>query len=82
MLGDVLTYPFEPRSFDLVTAVASLHHMDTEEVDRYSATRDACERLLPGGRWRRHIMFRYSVVWKKDRQAAGPVASVTVAEWD
>jgi SAM-dependent methyltransferase len=28
--GDVLTYAFEPESFDLVTAVASLHHMDAE----------------------------------------------------
>jgi SAM-dependent methyltransferase len=28
--GDALTYPFEPESFDLVTAVASLHHMDAE----------------------------------------------------
>jgi Methyltransferase domain len=27
--GDVLTWPFEPASFDLVTAVASLHHMNT-----------------------------------------------------
>lgn len=28
--GDALSYPFEPRSFELVTAVASLHHMDAE----------------------------------------------------
>jgi SAM-dependent methyltransferase len=27
---DVLTHPFEPASFDLLTAVASLHHMDAE----------------------------------------------------
>jgi SAM-dependent methyltransferase len=26
--GDVLTHPFAPESFDLVAAVASLHHMD------------------------------------------------------
>jgi SAM-dependent methyltransferase len=30
--GDALTYPFEPCSFDLVTAVASLHHMDAETL--------------------------------------------------
>ncbi|MDQ6777596.1 MAG: class I SAM-dependent methyltransferase [Actinomycetota bacterium] len=28
--GDVLSYRFESASFDLVTAVASLHHMDAE----------------------------------------------------
>ena len=28
--GDVLTFPFEPATFDLVTAVASLHHMPAE----------------------------------------------------
>lgn len=28
--GDVLTYRFEPASLDLITAVASLHHMDAE----------------------------------------------------
>jgi 2-polyprenyl-3-methyl-5-hydroxy-6-metoxy-1,4-benzoquinol methylase len=26
--GDFLTHPFEPASFDVITAVASLHHMD------------------------------------------------------
>ena len=30
--GDVLTWPFEPGSFDLVTAVASLHHMNTTTI--------------------------------------------------
>ncbi len=30
VLGDVLNYPFELGSFDLVAAVASLHHMDAE----------------------------------------------------
>ena len=27
VVGDALTHPFEPGAFDLVTAVASLHHM-------------------------------------------------------
>lgn len=128
VLGDVLTHPFPPESFDLVTAVASLHHMDTalalgrlrdlvapggvvaviglarpdlprdlprdlggavatqvlrrirpfhEQTspivwpppDRYSATRATAERLLPGARWRRHLMFRYSLVWTKPPSA-------------
>ncbi len=28
MVGEVLTYPFEPASFDVVASVATLHHMD------------------------------------------------------
>ena len=28
--GDALSFAFEPTSFDAITAVASLHHMDTE----------------------------------------------------
>lgn len=26
--GDVMTYSFEPASFDIVTSVAALHHLD------------------------------------------------------
>ena len=29
VLGDVMTHPFEPETFDFVASVASLHHMDT-----------------------------------------------------
>ena len=28
--GDFLTHPFDPGSFDMITAVASLHHMDEQ----------------------------------------------------
>lgn len=42
--GDLLTWPFQPASFDFVTAVASLHHLD-EEV---ALTRMA-QLLRPGG---------------------------------
>jgi SAM-dependent methyltransferase len=42
--GDALTYRFEPGSFDLVTAVASLHHMDAETaLARFAGL------LRPGG---------------------------------
>lgn len=34
VVGDVLTYPFDPGSFDLVTAIASLHHMDADTALR------------------------------------------------
>jgi 2-polyprenyl-3-methyl-5-hydroxy-6-metoxy-1,4-benzoquinol methylase len=30
LLGDALTYPFEPASFNAVVSVAALHHMGTE----------------------------------------------------
>lgn len=124
LTGDVLTYPFEPASFDLVTAVASLHHMDTAVAltrlrdlvasggvlavvglarsdlptdiprdlagmlvsrvykrvkpfqeqtspvvwpapDRYATTRRIASVVVPGARWRRHLLFRYSLVWTK-----------------
>jgi len=42
--GDVFTYPFEPGSFDLVTASAMLHHVDAREGLRRMA-----ELVRPGG---------------------------------
>ena len=42
--GDFLTYPFEPASFDLITSVAALHHMDEE-----AALRRMAELLRPSG---------------------------------
>jgi SAM-dependent methyltransferase len=35
--GDFLTRAFEPASFDIVTAVASLHHLDEEAALRHVA---------------------------------------------
>ena len=43
--GNFLTYPFEPESFDLVAAIASLHHVDIER-----GLRRAAALLRPGGR--------------------------------
>jgi SAM-dependent methyltransferase len=42
--GDALLYPFERSSFDVVTSVATLHHMDFE-----LALRRGAELLRPGG---------------------------------
>jgi 2-polyprenyl-3-methyl-5-hydroxy-6-metoxy-1,4-benzoquinol methylase len=42
--GDFLTFPFEPASFDIVTAVASLHHLDEEAALGHMA-----QLLRPGG---------------------------------
>lgn len=45
MLGDFMAYPFEPASFDFISSVASLHHMDeAAALDRMRAL------LRPGGR--------------------------------
>ena len=45
VVGDFLTHPFEPRSFDVVVFVASLHHMDAR-----AALGRTQELLRPGGR--------------------------------
>jgi SAM-dependent methyltransferase len=42
--GDFITWPFEPASFDMVTAVASLHHLVED-----AALRRMAELLRPGG---------------------------------
>jgi len=42
--GDFLTYPFEPESFDLVAAIASMHHMDLR-----AGLHRMAEVLRPGG---------------------------------
>ena len=44
LLGDFVTYPFAPGSFDFVACVAALHHMDEPE-----ALRRMRELLRPGG---------------------------------
>lgn len=121
VVGDVLTPDLPEASFDLVFAVAVLHHTDTEAALRrmaalaspggrvvavglargtwrdlprdgagffltrlhsrtgptwetpapilwpppltYRETRAAVERALPGARWTRHVLFRWSCVW-------------------
>jgi SAM-dependent methyltransferase len=124
LLGDFLTYPFEPASFDFIASVAALHHMDATVAlermrhllrpggrlvviglarGRYPAdlARDAAAtlvdlvhratriywdhsaptvwpppetfvgmrrlavELLPGVRYRRHLLWRYSLTWTK-----------------
>ena len=44
VVGDFLTYPFERASFDLITSVAALHHMDEE-----AALSRMAELLRPSG---------------------------------
>jgi 2-polyprenyl-3-methyl-5-hydroxy-6-metoxy-1,4-benzoquinol methylase len=121
--GDVMMYAFEPASFDVITAVATLHHLplrpaldrfrellkpggtlaviglyrpETIQDDAFAAMafptscvlrwrrgnanvgapmqepretlseiRTACDSVLPGGIFRRHLLFRYSFIWTK-----------------
>ncbi|MFD1931279.1 class I SAM-dependent methyltransferase [Nonomuraea mangrovi] len=124
VLGDFLTHPFEPASFDLVASVATLHHMDAAAglarmrdllrpggvlaivglarsampndlphdlagvvvgtVHRavkghwehpsptvwpppvtYPQMRGLAAEILPGSEYRRHLLFRYSITWRK-----------------
>lgn len=44
VLGDVMTFPFEPGSFDAVVSVATLHHLDER-----AALRRFAELVRPGG---------------------------------
>jgi SAM-dependent methyltransferase len=124
LLGDFLTYPFEPATFDVVAAMASLHHMGEataltrmRELVRpggvlvvvglarasrlrdvpgelagvvpnayfratrnhwkhpspvvlpapstYAQVRKWADDLLPGARYRRHLLWRYSITWRR-----------------
>jgi SAM-dependent methyltransferase len=124
IVGDFMTHPFEPASFDHIASVAALHHMDAGAAldrmrallapggtlaivglarSRYPAdlpfevagavghrvhrlskpywedsaprvwpppqtfkqTRRLARRLLPGVRYRRLLLWRYSLVWTK-----------------
>jgi SAM-dependent methyltransferase len=127
VLGDFMNHPFEPETFDLVSSVASLHHMDVgpalermssllrpggrlavvglarhrasdlpyglagHVVDRYlklartewedsaprvwpppmtyRETRRVAGSVLPGATYRRHVLWRYSLVWAKPARA-------------
>lgn len=123
VLGDFLTHPFEPASFDVIASVATLHHMDAATglarmrdllrpggvlavvglarttprdlpyvlaaVAANAAHRTVkgywqhpsptvwpppvtyrqmgalAAEVLPGARYRRRLLFRYSIIWRK-----------------
>ena len=139
LVGDIARAPLQPGSFDLVTSIAMVHHMDAELALRqmagllrpggvlavvglardstpadyardvpamagtqlhrladasrravrqsppphvpplvwppplsYRQMRALAERLLPGVRYRRHLYWRYSLVWAKPAVTPGP----------
>ena len=121
--ADVMTHPFSGDSFDLITAVATLHHLPLRPAlarfrnllrpggvlaiiglcraeslwdygfaafafpaswilralrghadvgapvqnprETLSDIRSVCDTLLPGAVLRRHLLFRYSLIWSK-----------------
>jgi SAM-dependent methyltransferase len=124
LLGDFLTFPFQPASFDFIASVATLHHMDAGAAlarmrdllrpggalviiglprpdlpadlpwlfastaassihkltrrywehpsptvwpppETFAGMRRIAARVLPGARLRRHLLWRYSLVWTK-----------------
>ena len=124
VIGDFLTNPFKPASFDAVVSVAALHHMGTAAAlerirdmlrpggtlavvglarsryprdlafdaagaigttvhqltkgywetsapkvwpppETFGETRRIATRTLPGARYRRRLLWRYSLVWTK-----------------
>jgi SAM-dependent methyltransferase len=124
ILGDLLTYPFKEESFDFITSVATLHHMNARRglermrallspggvlvviglarpsypadlprealaavanrlilIDKtywehssptlwpppetYRDMRAIAQEVLPGVRYRRRLLWRYSLVWAK-----------------
>ena len=131
VLGDFMTHPFPPESFDAIVSIAALHHMEPGAAlarmrsllrpggrlavvglarsrrplelpldiagfvaDQcykrtrtywdhtaptvwpppldYGQTRRLAKRELPGVRYRRHLLFRYSLVWTKPTATPGP----------
>ncbi|MBL7498339.1 class I SAM-dependent methyltransferase [Frankia sp. CNm7] len=124
VVGDFLTHPFEPASFDVVTSVAALHHVDAATglarmrdllspggllaviglarttlpndlprelaaaaVNPWYRSRKGCwehsspvvwpppvtypqmralaTELLPGSEFRRRLLWRYTLIWRK-----------------
>jgi SAM-dependent methyltransferase len=48
-------------------------HGRTETYLRLSEVQELCRELLPGARVRRHLLWRYSIVWKKPDDRVGGV---------
>jgi len=71
--GNALTAPLEPGSFDFVTAVASIHHMELEPaLERFSAL------LRPGGKLAVVGLYRPATLWDYASCAAALPVSLVV----
>ncbi len=65
--ADLLLHRFHSGSFrdPLEVRRAWQEHGQTDSYLRLSEVRAACGRLLPGAEVRRHLLWRYSIVWQK-----------------
>ena len=77
--GNVLTHPFPHGSFDLVASIATLHHLDMAAgLQRLGELVRPGGVLVVVGlartrlwsppdlfRYRRHLLFRYSLIWTR-----------------
>lgn len=62
VVGDVMSTPLPEGRFDVVTSIATVHHLPDLSA---GFTRLIASAVLPGMRWRRLPLFRYAVVWRK-----------------
>lgn len=63
-LGDVLSLPFEPASFDHVFALAVLHHIPSEAL-RQQTVRELARVVKPGGRVTITVWNLWSWYWTR-----------------
>ena len=62
VLADAGAAPFAPESFDACSICLA---MVSPPPETFAACRRIAETTLPGGRYRRHRFWRYSLVWTK-----------------
>jgi hypothetical protein len=48
-------------------------HGRLDRYPRVGQVRKICRELLPGARVRRHLFWRYSIVWRKASATVGPL---------
>ncbi|MGA3220849.1 MAG: class I SAM-dependent methyltransferase [Acidimicrobiales bacterium] len=81
IVGDFHTYPFERASFDLITSVAALHHMDEE-----AALRRLAELLRPSGTLAVVGLGRSrlpaDIVWELAGAVTTPAHKMTKSYWE
>jgi SAM-dependent methyltransferase len=65
----VTTIRRRPANIDRELERVWAAHGARESYETVASVRRACDRLLPDARVRRHLMWRYSIIWTKPRIA-------------
>jgi SAM-dependent methyltransferase len=65
--GDFLAADLPAAGYDFVCSVSAVHHMDFSAA--LARMRDL---LLPGVRYRRHVLRRYTLTWRAPAPASAP----------